>query len=375
MLELEQEINTRKSLEEKYKSLYNSITDAVLVTNKSRLIEEINDFTLKLFGYEISDLKEKSISIIYKNFDDYLKMGELLKENFIPKVLVREITFLKKDGSEFIGEVSIYPVKTDDKISGYMGVVKDITEKKLLEKQLFQTQKMESLGRFASSIAHDFNNILTVITNYADFLTELPDINPVATKYLKNILTSCEKASEITRQLLMFSRGSESNFSKINLNKILEDFKPIIEMSLGKNIALNFNSGVETMMVNGDATQIQQVLMNLVTNAKDALPEKDGKIEVFLSNRYLDDEFCNPIPDITPGYYAVITVKDNGSGIDEETLKHIFEPFFTTKPAQKGTGLGLAICYRIVKQHRGVITVKSSADKGTGFDIYIPLIE
>lgn len=375
MLELEKEASQRKSAQERYKSLYNIITDAVLVTDKHRLIKDLNDCALELFGYEENELKDKSISVIYKNYDDFSMIGEFLKTTPYKKPNMYEIVFLKKDGSEFTGEVSIYPLKNDKEVEGFIGIVKDITERKNFEKHLFQTQKMESLGRFASTIAHDFNNIITVISNYAEFIMELSDSDPSAIKYLKDILTSCERASKLTRELLVFSRGASGNFTEVDLNKTLEEFKPVLMMSLGKDIILDFNTPDETLIIKGDVTQIQQVVMNLVTNAKDALPETGGKIEVSLNRKFLDEEFCHSFPEIIPGKYAVIEVKDNGSGIDTETIKHIFEPFFTTKPAQKGTGLGLSICYRIIKEHKGIINLKSSKGEGTVFEVYLPAIQ
>jgi PAS domain S-box-containing protein len=260
----------------------------------------------------------------------------------------------------------------NNEIVGIVEDFKDMTEYKILEKQLIQAQKMEAIGQFSGGIAHDFNNILTAIIGYGNLLKIEVSQDHLKT-YIIRILKSAQRAANLTKSLLAFSRGQIITFRPVNLNEIIRGVENLLTSLMGEDIEIATTLSNKYLTVMADSGQIEQVLMNLATNARDAMPE-GGKFIIRTDHMELDNEFIRVHGFGQTGMYAVITVADTGQGIDEMTKEKIFEPFFTTKEVGKGTGLGLSMVYGIIQQHEGFIDVQSESGKGTTFTMYLPLV-
>lgn len=265
-------------------------------------------------------------------------------------------------------------------VLGLIGISRDITqqkhhdeEKKILESQLHQAQKMEAIGQLAGGIAHDFNNILTAIIGYSEIISLKLEKSSPLRKHLEQVLIAAERASELTNGLLAFSRKQVLHTKPLDLCQVVKGMKKMLRRLIPEDIDFKTDVSGEVLTVLADKGQIEQVLMNLVTNAKDAMP-KGGTLSLEVASTTINETFLHAHGFGEPGSYAVITVSDTGHGMSRETLEKIFEPFFTTKETGKGTGLGMAIIYGIVKQHNGYITVESEPEKGTKFTLYLPLV-
>ncbi len=285
----------------------------------------------------------------------------------------------KRDGTPI--DLSIYGSPLHDaqgKITGNVAVLVDITERKRAEKekakledQLRQAQKMEAVGRLAGGVAHDFNNMLAVIIGYTNLIkTQLSADEPML-KDILEIERAATRSRDITSQLLAFSRKQTIKPKVLDLNDIVMRTQRTLARLIGEDIELKFCPGKDVWRVMFDPSQIEQILINLAANARDAMPD-GGKLTIDTANYYLDDLFCKQHIGFKPGHYAMLGMSDNGVGMDKETLAHVFEPFFTTKEFGKGTGLGLAMVYGIIKQNNGFINIYSEQTQGTSIKIYIP---
>lgn len=262
----------------------------------------------------------------------------------------------------------------DGKPNGAICMALDVTDRKQLEEQLRQAQKMEAVGRLAGGIAHDFNNLLMVIQGYADLLTErLPAGDPLR-RNAEQIQMASQRATSLTRQLLAFSRKQMLAPKILNIQTVVADMEKILRRLIGEDIHLETSSAPDLWLVKADRSQIEQVIMNLAVNARDAMPE-GGRLTIETANVELDSSYAHPPAVLSPGKYVMLAVTDNGCGMDQQTQAHIFEPFFTTKEKGKGTGLGLATVYGIVKQSGGYVWVYSEPGRGTSFKIYLPRVE
>ncbi len=250
--------------------------------------------------------------------------------------------------------------------------ITDLSEKSSLERQLLQAQKMESVGRLAGGVAHDFNNLLTVILNYSSLIREALDPNDPLYEDIEEVRLAGERAADLTRQLLAFSRKQIVEPQVVNLNTILTRSQKMLQRVIGEDINLVFNLSDELHDVDIDPGQVSQILMNLAVNARDAMPD-GGRLIVQTSNVMVDHAFLEQRPYATYGRHIVMTVADSGHGMDSETQNKVFEPFFTTKDVDRGTGLGLSTVYGIVKQAGGIIEVESELEVGTRFQIYLPV--
>ncbi len=283
------------------------------------------------------------------------------------RLLVHEEIFGDK-----VYETIKFPVPLAGNRVGVGGYIREITEHKNLEAQLLQAQKMEAIGQLAGGVAHDFNNILTAIIGYGSLLTMRLGQNDPLSVYVEQILASAQKAAYLTQSLLTFSRKQILNPQVVRLNEVLSGIKKLLSRIIGEDIELKTVFRKEEITVTADVNHLEQVLMNLATNARDAMPD-GGCLFIATGVVEMDDTYAKQLGYCRPGTYACITVEDTGAGMDEETLKRIFDPFFTTKEPGKGTGLGLSIVYGIVKQHDGYVSVSSRPGKGTSFRIYLPL--
>ena len=253
----------------------------------------------------------------------------------------------------------------------YQNLKKQANEQIKLERQLQQAQKMESIGRLAGGIAHDFNNVLSIILGYSELLLAQISPNDPIYEKIKAIHDSGNKAASLTRQLLAFSRKQVLEKKVISINKIIRNFLKILSKMVGEDIVIKTYLSKETCTIEADPGQIEQIIMNLIINAKDAMPN-GGEIIIETDVIQLDEFYTNKNVEVKPGKYVLLTISDSGEGMDEEVTEKIFEPFFTTKELGRGTGLGLSIVYGIVKQHNGYIFVYSEKNKGTTFKIYFP---
>jgi len=259
-------------------------------------------------------------------------------------------------------------------VHGAICMALDITDRKQLEEQFRQAQKMEAVGRLAGGIAHDFNNLLMVIQGYADLLTDrIPSSDPLR-RNAEQIQTAAQRATSLTQQLLAFSRKQMLAPKILGVHSVVSDMEKILRRLIGEDIELRVSAAPDLWLVRADRSQIEQVIMNLAVNARDAMPS-GGRLTIETANVELDGSFAHSPTVLAPGKYVMLAVTDNGSGMDSKTQAHIFEPFFTTKEKGKGTGLGLATVYGIVKQSGGYIWVYSEPGRGTTFKIYLPRVQ
>lgn len=255
-----------------------------------------------------------------------------------------------------------------------MAVAVDITDKKATEEQLLHAQKMEAVGRLAGSVAHDFNNMLSVIMAHEELLKFKSGQDPRLLAAVDGILGAANRAAELTRKLLAFARKQQARPEQLDLNLEVGGTLKVLKRLLGENVELIWQPADGLWPVFLDRSQVDQVVANLVVNARDAVGER-GHIWVTTANRELGEQDCRQLPEAKPGRYVVLSVKDDGCGMDSEVLQRIFEPFFTTKGEGKGTGLGLSTVFGIVKQNNGFIRVESEAGRGSTFEIYFPVAE
>jgi PAS domain S-box-containing protein len=366
-------IEERRKSEEQYRILFEKSKDMIFVSTPQGKYLDINPAAQELLGYSS---KEEMLQLdintdIFANPEDRKVYQQVLTEKGFVKDY--ELEFKRKDG-EILTVLSTTSTLRNDKgdIVVYMGIDRDITERKKLEQQLLQAQKMEAVGQLSGGIAHDFNNILTAILGYGNLLNKkLPAADPLH-NYLDQILISAQKAANLTKSLLVFSRKQVLNPVPVDINDIVMGMKNILERVIGEDIEFKVTTIGHDLIVKADKGQIEQVLMNLATNSRDAMPH-GGKLTITTAEVKIDEKFVRIHQYGIVGKYAVILVADTGVGIDKIIQKRVFEPFFSTKDVGKGTGLGLAMVYGTIKQHDGFINVYSELGIGTTFKIYLPL--
>lgn len=280
-----------------------------------------------------------------------------------------------KDGRQIICQWSNTPLLDDTgEFTGLICLAQDVTEQKSLQEQLIQVQKMEAVGQLAGGVAHDFNNLLTIINGYSDFiLAEAPENSPLR-DYAEAIGQAGIRAASLTRQLLAFSRKQLLEARELNLNTVAMDTARMLQRLIGEDIDLRTILEPRLGTVKADLGQIEQVIMNLVVNARDAM-SRGGRLTIETANIELDETYTRVFPELRPGRYVMLAVADTGTGMDEATKARVFEPFFTTKEPGKGTGLGLATVFGIIKQSEGYVAVDSALGCGTTFKIYLPMFE
>jgi PAS domain S-box-containing protein len=337
----------------------------IIICNKTEL-KVLGFNTEEIIGYALKDL------IVPEERDTCFRKMEALKT---AGFFEGEITLLAKDGKRipvFIRSSAIY-----DKDGGFLmsdAVLRDITDKKNLEAQLFQAQKMEAVGLLAGGVAHDFNNILTVIVGYGSLLLKKTETDDTARGYVEQVLSASERATNLTQHLLAFSRKQIINPKPIRLSDVIKHLEKILIRVISEDIELKLFFAPREASVLSDAGQLDQVFMNLATNARDAMPD-GGTLIIETELVEFDEDYVRRHLYAKLGKYMFISVTDTGRGMDATTKEKIFEPFYTTKEVGKGTGLGLSMVYGIIKQHNGYINVYSEPGKGTTFKIYLPVIE
>ena len=345
--------------------------EIVYITDAQGQIQYVNPAFETLTGYTREEVIGKNPRSFHSGQQDaalYKTMWETLSCGKIWQgVLVNK----KKDGSIITEETTISPVHdTAGTIINYVAVKRDITLELSLRAQFDQAQKMESVGRLAGGVAHDFNNMLGVILGYTELALEQVGTDHIIFSDLQEIRSAAERSADLTRQLLAFSRQQTIAPKVLDLSQTIAGMLNMLGRLIGEDIKLVFDPGKNLWATKIDPSQVDQVLVNLCVNARDAIADV-GTITIEIGNGTFDEEYCLSHAGFVPGEYVGVTVRDTGSGMDKETMDHIFEPFFTTKEMGKGTGLGLATVYGIVKQNRGFIHVRSEMGVGTGFTIYL----
>jgi PAS domain S-box-containing protein len=365
----------RESRERMYK-LAQLAVDAIIMLDDSGAVTFCNSATEKMFGFPSEEIIGKDFHrhFIPERLRDAAEHGFAgFRERGAGPIIgaTTEMTGLRKEGTEFPLELSVSTIQLKEKWHA-IGIMRDISERKSLESQLLQAQKMEAVGLLAGGIAHDFNNILTVIGGYGYLSeTKMQENDPLRC-HLREILAAAERGVNLTKSLLIFSRKHLVNPRPANVNEIIRNVDTFLTMVIGEDVLLAKTPAEKELMVTADSGQIEQVLINLATNARRAMPH-GGTLSIACEAFTINPEFIKARGFGKPGDYALISVTDTGTGMDRETVRRIFEPFFTTRTMGKGTGLGLSIVYSLVKQHNGYIDVASEPGKGTTFRIYLPL--
>ncbi|MGD0280770.1 MAG: ATP-binding protein [Dissulfurispiraceae bacterium] len=372
----ESEANLRKS-HDFIKSILQTIDEAVVVIDPEFRIVTANQAYLNQVGMTLENIiGAKCHKTSHHLSCPCYEMGEdcSVRHTYMtgqPHTAIH--THLDKEDNNVYVETKSFPLKdASGNIVSAIEIIIDITEKRKLEEQLRQSQKLEAVGQLAGGIAHDFNNMLTAIMGYGSLLNNSLEKDSPLKTFVDQILASAEKSADLTRQLLAFSRKQIISPRQVNLNDLMRGMDQLLKRVIGEDIELNTVLSDHDLYVTVDPGQIEQVLMNLFTNARDAMPD-GGLLSISTESVNLDEEYGKSHNIEKPGMHALISVTDSGSGMDEKTRQRIFEPFFTTKELGKGTGLGLALVYGIVKQHSGDINVYSEPGKGTTFKIYLPL--
>jgi PAS domain S-box-containing protein len=380
VLGISRDITDRKRMEEafrvseeKYRSLVDHAIDAIYIAQDG-MVKFPNPSTLALTGYSEEDYATiPFVNFIHPEDRDMVvqRHNQRLRGEEVPSPYSFRI--ISKAGEE--RWVHLNAVLTEwEKRPAILCFMRDITSHKKLEAQYQHAQKMEAVGTLAGGIAHDFNNLLQSVLGYTEILLMNDQMRQNASKDLEEIKRAAKRGAELTQQLLTFSRKVQSKLRPIDLNQEVVQVQKILQRTLPKMINVEISLKGDLKPINADPTQIEQVLMNLAVNARDAMPE-GGRLTIKTDNVTLDDAFCKTHLESKPGEYVELTVSDTGHGMDEEILKNIFDPFFTTKGVGKGPGLGLAMVYGIVKNHDGNILCESKLDQGTAFKTYFPAAE
>ena len=349
--------------------------NSIVITDNSGTIEWVNPAFTMLTGYSAEEaIGRNPRELVKSGVHDQAFFKKLWDTILKGEVWRGQIMNRHKDGTLYPEGQTITPVKeADGEITHFIAIKRDLTEQRKLEEQLQHAQRMESVGTLAGGIAHDFNNILSAIIGYGQFsLLKMPGDDPLRHN-IESMLEAADRAARLTRELLLFSRKQPTDKKPVDLNLVVAKVEKFLRKVIGEDIMYNTVIHEAPLPVLADEHQLEQVLMNLATNARDSMP-KGGTLTVATENILLGSEFVSANSYRVPGPYALITVSDTGEGMDEATRQRIFEPFFTTKEVGKGTGLGLAVTYGIIKQHDGYINVYSEPGGGTTFRIYLPLI-
>jgi len=348
--------------------------NAIVITDPSGVIEWVNPAFTRLTGYTAAEAIGKNPRLFKSGQHDsnfFKALWETIKAG---RAWQGEVTNRRKDGALYTEDQTITPVLDETgAIVHFVAIKEDITERLQLQAQFLQSQKMESVGRLAGGIAHDFNNLLTIINGNADLaLRRLNHEDPLRASF-QDIYGAGQRAADLTRQLLAFSRKQVLKPQPLNLNTVVEGLQRMLPRLIGEDIALVFVLAERLGTVTADPGQIEQVILNLAVNARDAMPS-GGTLTIETQDVELDERYASRHPSIQPGPHVMLAISDTGIGMDTITRSQIFEPFFTTKSHGKGTGLGLSTVYGIVSQSGGSISVYSEVGRGTTFRIYLPQV-
>lgn len=372
------DITERKQIEEKFKHIWEKAEDGFRLTDKNGIITRVNQAFCNMVELDKTELEGQPLSVIYDNNHD--EVVQRHKQRFQEKSILNRIEdqFLLHNGKTRWFEVVNSYVNTPGEPSQILAIFRDVTdrkkseqEKKNLHKQLLQAQKLESIGNLAGGVAHDFNNILTVIIGLSQIVMRNLDEDDRNYKHLENIYESGERAAKLTNQLLLFSRKQEMTLHSVDLNKIITRIDKMLKRLIGEDISIETTLAEDLWIIKADEGQIEQIITNLAINARDAMPN-GGNLAIATRNITIDRQTAKTIHNIKDGKYVCLSIADTGTGIDKNIREKIFDPFFTTKKAGEGTGMGLSVVHGIIRKHQGVIKVDSEPGEGTVFKIYLP---
>ena len=357
---------------ERFRMIFEHSIDAILLTRTDGSILAANPEACHILGMSVRELLSAGRDGIVDAED--ARVLVLLEERKLTGRCCGEITMKRGNGSSFPAEISSAEFTGRDGVRKTSIIIRDMTERKKLEEQIRQAQKMEAVGQLAGGVAHDFNNILQAIFGYSHLILEQAKYNEPVTRYAEEIIKASKRAAALTRNLLAFSRKQAVTLAVIDLGEVIKGNEAFLRRLIREDIELKITCDGEPLTALADRGQIEQMIMNLVANARDAMPN-GGKLSIETQSVTLDQKFIEAHGYGKAGAYVMFSVSDDGAGMDMETQSHIFEPFFTTKERGKGTGLGLSMAYGIVKKHDGFINVHSEPGAGTTFKIYLPRVQ
>ena len=369
------ELATKES-EARFRAVFDESAIGMILADIHGRPVSANPAFLRMVGYSRDEMLEIVIGQIMNPVDRdiqirmYREMLQGERDQF-----QCQVRFIRKDGSTVWTQATVSLIHDASRGSPLViGMVEDVTERRSLQQQLAQSQKMEAIGMLAGGVAHDFNNLLTAMVGYAGLGSAEAGSDDTLRHYFDEISKASDRATNLTRQLLAFSRKQTIHPAVLNINELVMDMDSMFRRLIGENIELVTIPAPDLATVEIDPGQMEQVCTNLVVNARDAM-RNGGKIFIETVNVQLDTDGASNLPGLQPGMYVKLVVTDTGPGIPEEVQEHIFEPFFTTKEVGKGTGLGLSVCYGIISQNKGHIGVSSDVGRGTSFEIHLPLAE
>jgi len=356
----------------RYMELFDQAPDGCLVTDPDGVIQEANLAAGALLEIPTNELVGQPVVSFVAQEDRPAFHRHLIRLQQLLRTQNWEVRLQRRNGLTFSAVIDVAGTRDRaSKLAGLRWIIRDVTERRSLEARLLQSQKLESIGQLAGGVAHDFNNILTVIQGHASLLEAKQGLPPNLASHANQIVLAAERAANLTRQLLTFSRRQVIHPKNLDLSEVIGNMTKMLQRILGEDISLQVNFTSNLPLIYADAGMLEQVLLNLAVNSRDSMP-KGGRLMINVSTVTMDTTYPGEEPEAASGEWVRLRVIDTGCGIPPEHLPHIFEPFFTTKDVGKGTGLGLATVYGIVKQHQGWITVASEAGKGTTFQIFLP---
>ncbi len=375
------DISGRKAAEEalrnselRLRSVWENSMDSMCLSDRNGIIVTVNEAFCRLVERPRHQLEESPLTVIYSPEEDLAEIQSEYRSSFESRIADNRLERRRKlwNGNVVILEESSAFIELPGKPPLLLGLFRDVSGQKRLEEQLRHSQKMEAIGQLAGGVAHDFNNILTVIHGHGSLLLTDPNLNGNSVISAKQIVQAAERAAALTRQLLLFGRRQVIQLTRLDLNDSVSNMTQMLSRILGEDIVLQLCYSPQPAVVSADSGMMEQILLNLAVNSRDAMPA-GGTLQIHLQTVAIQPEHLPQHPEAAVGEFICLSVKDTGSGIKPEHLRRIFEPFFTTKPIGKGTGLGLATVYGIVKQHQGWIEVSSEIGKGTEFKVYLPM--
>ncbi len=357
-----------------FEALFEAIPDALVLVDKNHRITSINRGFTQMFGYSLAEVAGQRTTVIYESEEEFSRQGrERYNLSAEQATLPYVVSYKRKDGEVFRGEtIGTKVVMPDGAFVGYFGLVRDISDRLRHDEALRQSQKMEAIGTLSGGIAHDFNNILGAILGFATLLKERMPLGSEEEDEVAEILRATRRAKKLVAQILTFSRPGSDARKPVRLHKVIEESLKLLRQTIPTTIHIEQELAIERDTVLGDPTQLQQVMMNLCTNAYHAMKRKGNTLAVKLDTTPVDGLGGRQLPDLAPGPVVRLTVKDNGEGMTADTLTKLFEPFFTTKGPGEGSGMGMAVVHGIVKAHGGSIRVDSRLGEGTVVQVYLP---
>ncbi|MEW6209397.1 MAG: response regulator, partial [Acidobacteriota bacterium] len=355
--------------EEKFRAIFQESLDVIMIIDaETGLMLEVNPAARRILGYDEESLTGKHFSILFPP-DPRSARKDLLDELRVHGAVFESQGFLRQDGTVCLMDLAAKLIVWGAG-KAVLATFRDVTERKHLEEQLHHSQKMEAIGRLAGGVAHDFNNLITAIIGYSQLALNRLSPETLPRDEIEEVIKAGKRAASLTGQLLAFSRKQIVQSRILDINEVVSDLKKMLTRLIGEDVLLNADLDPASASIHADRGHIEQIIVNLAVNARDAMPE-GGRLSIRTANIVLDEASAMHAG-CQPGAYVALSIADTGTGMDSETQLRIFDPFFTTKEKDKGTGLGLSTVYGIVKQNNGAITVESEIGRGTTFHVYLP---